>query len=272
MTSEARDASLTDGKPVKFFRFTRGTVHWHYTNADRELMHDGATYLPTAISHSEIKDGSEPNKASITITMPQDLPVAGNWRPFPPGDRIVATIMTQHLGEADVLVDWIGRVTSPQFDDVTLQLLSEPTTTTARRGGRGRVFSRACDLVHYSQGPGLCNVDPVEHALPAVVSNVAGLAVTATAFLALPSGRLAGGWVEWTRADGLIERRSIDAHVGDTITIDYGAQDLASDLAVTAYPGCAHNWADCGYYANQDNYGGELWIPGRNFYDGNPVR
>jgi hypothetical protein len=25
------------------------------------------------------------------------------------------------------------------------------------------------------------------------------------------------------------------------------------------------------YYDNNDNYGGELWIPGRDYYDGNPI-
>ncbi len=106
----------------------------------------------------------------------------------------------------------------------------------------------------------------------ATLTAVVGLTLTATAFATLPSGRLAGGFVRWAReADGLIEFRTIKTHVGDNITLDYGALDLAVGLELRAYPGCAHNWADCGYHQNRHHYGGDLWMPVKNPFDGNPV-
>jgi len=88
----------------------------------------------------------------------------------------------------------------------------------------------------------------------------------------LPDNRFAGGYIEWTRGDGLVERRSINSHVGTTVVIDYGADDLAAALVVTAYPGCAHDWDDCSsYFSNGDNYGGDLWMPKKNPYDGDPI-
>lgn len=105
----------------------------------------------------------------------------------------------------------------------------------------------------------------------ATLTAVSGLSLTALAFGAFPSGRLAGGFIEWLRADGLMEYRSIRSHSGSVIQIDYGAADLAKDLVVTAYPGCAHTWADCVYYENEPNYGGDLWIRTQNPFSGNPV-
>ncbi|MGH1447875.1 MAG: phage BR0599 family protein [Pseudomonadaceae bacterium] len=105
----------------------------------------------------------------------------------------------------------------------------------------------------------------------ATLTALSGLTLTAAEFTTYASGRLAGGFIEWVRADGATEIRTIREHSGDTITIDYGALDLAVDLVVTAYPGCAHTWAACGQLENQINYGGNLHMPLENPYSGDPV-
>ncbi|HEY4145163.1 phage BR0599 family protein [Pinirhizobacter sp.] len=271
MTSEAREASADQGQPIKLFTFTRGTKTWRYTDADRLLFVGGNAYAPAPITHTAIQDGGEQNKISITLKLPKTLQVANNWRPYPPSDNIAITIMTQHYGEDDFLVDWIGRIIQPKFDDTTLSLTSEPTATTAKRGNGGRTWQRDCDLMLYSVGLGLCNVDRAAHAVPAVLTVAGGLTLTAAAFGSLPSGRLAGGDIEWVRPDGLIDHRSIDSHNGDTIVVDYGSADFEDGLNLTAFPGCGQTWDDCVYYENKDNYGGELDIPGRNYFDGNPI-
>lgn len=269
MTSEAREASLVDGKPLKLFRFTRGTSHWYYTNADRNVVHLGETFLAVVISHTEVKDTAERNQVAITITLPKTAPVAANWRPYPPSEAITVTIWTQHVGESDVLVDWVGRVVGPKWNDTTLQLTSEPGQTRARRGGRGRVIQRTCDHRLFSP---LCGVDQEGHALPATLEDVSAVTVTSAAFLALPAGRLAGGWFEWVDADGYVQARSIEEHTGEDIVLDYGSPDLVDGLEGIAFPGCDGTWSDCEYFEATDSYGGFRWLPGRDYWDGNPVR
>jgi hypothetical protein len=253
------------------FRFTRGTRSWFYSSSDRTELHNGDTYEPAPISYGSIKQGSERAKLKVKIELPATLPVAANWRPYPPSDAVVLTIFNRHVGETDALVEWMGRVVGPEFDGPLLELTGEPSTTSNRRKGNVRTWQRGCGLVLYGAGNGMCNVDKAAHAVAASLTAVTGLSLTAAAFGALPAGRLAGGFVEWERADGLVEFRTIKGHVGSTVTLDYGGLDLAPGLAVTAYPGCAHNWADCGYYSNQPNYGGDLWMPIKGPYDGNPV-
>ncbi|MNF91712.1 hypothetical protein D3C84_743230 [compost metagenome] len=279
--------------------------------------------------------------------MPSTLPVAANWRPFPPSDPIVLTIFSRHVGETDALAEWVGRVVAPVFNGATLELSGEPSSTGNRRAGRLRPSQRGCDLVLYSQGLGMCNLNPEIEAVAAELTAVAGLNLTAPTFAgasrslmggqlewldsgaslhqvaitahagttitvasgspdlvvgldvtaytrplyvvatltgfigvtltaaefgSLSSGRLAGGFIKWVRAsDGLVEFRSIKTHAGSTITLDFGSLDLAVGLQVQAYPGCAHTWADCGNHQNQPNYGGDLWMPVKTPFDGNPV-
>src|SRR5690606_32250126 len=161
--------------------------------ADRGVAVNGAAYLheeagvAAAISHTEIQDGGESAKQPITLTLPLGLSVVDNWRPYPPGETIVCTIYTKHDGESDWLVDWIGRVVAPSWTDSVLTLRSEPSITRARRGGKGRVIGRGCD--HTLYGPG-CGLDPADFALPATLSAVDGLTLTASEFLTLPAGRL----------------------------------------------------------------------------------
>lgn len=98
------------------------------------------------------------------------------------------------------------------------------------------------------------------------LTDVSGVQITAPVFAQsfLP---LAGGWAEWTRADGVIERRSITAHDGDTITLLYGAADLAVGLLVSAKPGCEQTWDACeirfGFEA-PNHYGGAIYKPVKN--------
>jgi len=275
MTSETREISNEDGQPIAFFQFLRDTVAWRYTSADRDQVLDGNTYTAARITRGKIEQGVERKRLALTITLPSNLSVAANWRPYASGEAISITVRTVHAGEITALVDWVGRVVSAKFDGPKLTITCEPSTTRNRRPGLHRGWQRGCGHVLYSQGDGLCNVNPATHAVAATLTAVSGLNLTATAFGLFPDGRLVGGFIRWTRAsDGLSERRSINAHVGSVITVDYGAADLAVSLAIgTVLPGCKHDPDDCDtYFSNGANYGGQKDMPQKNPYDGDPVQ
>jgi hypothetical protein len=126
--------------------------------------------------------------------------------------------------------------------------------------------------VLYKQGDGLCNVPREDFAVVATVTASFGASVSAAEFSSVPDGRLAGGYAEWITAGGNSERRSISAHLGDTIVMFYGTSTLPVGASVTVYPGCKHNFDDCdGFFNNGPNYGGDLYSPERSPFDGNPV-
>lgn len=270
MTSESRELSNEDGQPIALVQFVRGTQYWRYTNANRDIVHAGNTYTSTTLSRSAINQGPNIGRLALTITLPSDLPVSLNWRPYPPSDAIGVIVMGKHYGETDALVDWVGRVVNPEFDGGTLKLTCDPTSIAAKTSGSNGAFQRGCWKTLFSQGFGQCTVDPADHELPATLDTVSGLSLTSTSFLLLPSGRLAGGFIQWTRGDGIVETRSILSHVGSTIVIDYSAADLLAALAISAYPGCNQTWSDCEYFDNTDNFGGEEWMPLKDPFAGNP--
>lgn len=272
MSFSLRELSRFLGRPIELYRFTRQSKSWLYTSADRPVTIGNETFEPVPISRTAIKDTLERQKNKVTITLPVSLEIADNWRPYASCDVIAVTISALHYGDSEVIVQWIGRVEQPEFSDAELKLTCDPSAGGKRGAGITLRWQRSCPLALYGQGAGMCNVNKADHALPAELSAVVDLTLSADEFATVDAGRLAGGFVSWKRADGLSEFRTIMSHASDKITVDYGAVDLVAGLAVTAYPGCAHNWKDCSsYFKNSVNYGGCLYLPQTNIFDGNPT-
>lgn len=263
------------GRKVALYRFAIGSAEWLYTSADRPVTRASKTYVRAdGIQHTAVRDsGSSAAKNQVTVTMPYrlnqsaaELPVTqalGNvfW-PHAPSGRVLVTISTTHLNDPDneVAVEWLGRVVAPRFGPDRVELVCDASYRASGGTGDLRRIQRACDVRLYSQGVGRCNVDKATHAVAATLSAVSGLTLTAAAFGTAPRS-LAGGFIEWTRTGGLVERRTIWGHSGSNITINYAGPELAAGLAVTAYPGCAHNFEACESYGNEANYPGWRDMP-----------
>ncbi|MBD9368862.1 phage BR0599 family protein [Xanthomonas sp. XNM01] len=280
MAFDLRELSRWFGKPIQLVTFARQGVAWRFCTADRPISAGGHDYLPEAITISEIRDTAERAKNNVTITLPYSLdPLADvlpatqalgdNWRPYVPSDEVRVVIMSLHHGDDEVQTNWHGHVAQPKYKAASLELVCAPGRM-SRGGWVGRAprWSRPCELPVYSQGEGMCNLDPAAWAVPATLTDVDGLTLTAPEFERADGIAWPGGYIEWTRADGIVEMRTIKSAAGLTITLDYGASDLAAALNVVARPGCPHNWAGCTARANTDNYGGCMTMPGRSPFNG----
>jgi len=276
----AREIARFFGQPVHLFRFTLGPLSWRFTNASTPITLGDEVFVPTGISRSAVRETAERAKNQLTITMPYALDPGAHdppptqafgaiWRPYPPSERVFVTCMAMHRGDDDAVVEWMGHVVQPEFTDTQLKLTCDPTIARRRAKGGGRRVQRACEVAVYGQGLGQCNLLKEAFAIPAVAASVSGLSVTAPELSAAPLA-LAGGFVEWTLPNGLVERRTIMSHAGSTIELDYGAFALEPTLAFIAYPGCPHTWAACEERENTDNYGGCLNLPSKNPWSGNP--
>lgn len=276
MTYDSREKSWEDGAPVEYYDFIQGERHWRYNTSDRVLTRlDGGIevpYLPLSIKRDRIQQGPERNKLTLSIEVPSNADVVDLWHPYPTSSVVGLTIYGGHIGEADEVVTWIGRVISPRFRPEAVTLLGEPSTTLARKSGQIQCWQRGCMHVLYKQGDGLCNVNRASFAVTGEVVLVASNVIKVAEFATLDSGRLAGGYLEWTTPEGAIERRSVNTHAGDTVTVLYGTGDLPIGTEVTGYPGCKHNWDDCeNFFGNGVNYGGDLYSPETSPFNGQPV-
>lgn len=266
------------GRPVRLFRFERQGLVWRYCTAPQDLTIDGVTYLAAPIDRSEIRQTGERAKDKIEIKLaylrdpgapefPSTQSLGDNWHPFAPSDTVRVICMAAHIGDLDPpKVEWMGVVTQPAFTDVELTLTCEPGVATDRARNQGPKWQKGCWKTVYSTGPRGCGLALDAFEVPATLTGVDGLTLTAAEFAASPLP-LAGGWVEWPRADGLVERRSIMSHDGASIGVLYGAADLAIGTAVVARPGCGQTWADCvaRFPTPEDppelHYGGAIYKP-----------
>lgn len=267
------------GKPIHLFIFTLQTKVWRFATCDRDYPVGANTYLAAPISRSAIEQTAEAAKDELTIRMAylrdpnaEELPPTqdlGNvWFPYVPSDKVYVTCLATHFGDTDPpRVEWMGEVSQPKFSDIELTLVCEPTSGAGNVRNQGAKWQKGCWKTVYSTGIRGCNLDPDDFKVEATLAAVAGLTATAAAFGTAPLN-LAGGTATWLREDGLIERRSIMRHVGTSITLLYGAADLAAGLAVIVLPGCPRSWAACDARGNTLNYGGAIYKPVKNPMDG----
>lgn len=280
MTFKAFESSRRSGKPTHLFLFGRQANAWRFTNADRALTLGGKTYTSAPISRSAIKQTIEKAQDNVTITLPYsmdpnaiELPVTqslgDNWHPYIPSDPISVMCMATHLNDPDqeLAVQWIGYVQQPKFTDGQLELTCVPPGQISKAMYQGAKWQTSCWKTVYSTGIRGCNLVSANFEATATLTDVNGLTVTAAEFNGLALS-LAGGEMWWARSDGLIERRSIMAHNGSTITLLYGAADIAIGLAVTVRPACERTFAACTARNNTDNYGGAIYKPVANPYNG----
>jgi len=273
------ELSRRGAKPTHLFRFTRQGVVWRYAATERDVTIGGFTYTAAAIARSEIKQTIEKAQDSITVTLPYNRnpagtapptqPLGDNWYPYTPGDTVGVVCMATHLTDPDqqLIVEWMGQVGQPKFTDGKLELTCVPTSSIGKAQRQGAKWQIACWKTVYSTGLRGCNLDRTGQTLAATLSAVSGLTLTAAAFGTAPLS-LAGGSLEYTSTSGIVQRLSIMAHSGTSITLLSGAADLAVGLTVSVVPGCPRTWAACDARGNTVNYGGAIYKPVKNPYQG----
>lgn len=268
MTFDARETADLGGQPILLLKFVRQTASWCYTTADRVITFQGQSYTPAAIGLSSIKQGQELQQQTLTLSAPPDLDVLDQYQSTPPADAVNLTIFGLHYGDASPVALWIGRIVSPKWTRPEVQISCEPISTMMRATGLRLRWGRNCTYALY--GPG-CGLNAADYAITGTLSAVSGVSLTADAFGSVDSGSLAGGYLEWTNALGILDRRSIDAHAGTVITVAFGGSELVKGLAVKAYPGCDHTMTGCALFKNTDNYGGCPNLPDQNLFNGSMV-
>jgi uncharacterized phage protein (TIGR02218 family) len=271
MTYDARETSEALGAPQELYEFVRGAYRVRLTSADRAITFEGQSFAPVAISRTGAEASLEAARANITITVPRTMEVADWHRVAPPADGVAVRVLQRHLADPDneFAVVWIGRVSSVDFKGAAADLVCESVHTSMRRNGLRRAYQRACPHVVYGAE---CGAVLTSFQVAGTIASIAGLTVTAAALGTVASGALAGGFLQVPRASGQFERRAIAAHVGSTVTLAQQITGLTAGQAFTAAPGCDHTAATCNArFGRILAYGGMLYIPTKNPFDGSPV-
>lgn len=268
MTYGAYEESPDQGSPIELYVFRVGLQEFLYTSANTDQTVDFVTYIAEPIKRSRIDLTAELNKQHLTVEVLRSNVIADFFRFAPPDDIVAVTLLRLHEQDPDqeTVVAWIGRVLSVRWKDVTAELYCEPVSTSLRRSGLRRHYQRNCPHQLYGT---LCRANRTEFRYQGQVSSVIGLNVIVPGADGQDDGYYSGGYVEWVDANGIVNTRTIDTHVGNTLTLMISSFGLADGQDVEVYAGCPHTMAACdSTFNNSDNYGGTtLYQPPENPFD-----
>ena len=276
MTFNTIEISDALGEPLLLFDFAVGLAHFRYTTADRIITFSSNDFAPAAIQRAAISQTSDVRRQALKVTAPRDTEIATLYASTPPSAPVALTIWAAHYDDPDqqFIVDWMGRVTAPRWVNSVVELSCEPAYTSVQTLGLRRRWQRGCPHVLYGAS---CGAAKTSFRILTTLSAVSGFDLTSSDFALLPDDSYRGGFIEWTNADGITQQRSIDAHVGNTITINYGADEIVPGLSLYAYRGCDHTMNTCDSVFNNltgagtGGYGGTPYIPTINPFNGDPV-
>lgn len=268
-------------KPVHLFVFTRQHLVWRYCTADRDIEVDGKVYLSAQIERSAIEQTIERAKDKLSIKFaylldpdaaeyPVTQSLGDNWFPYAPHDTIGVVCMEFDAGIGAIPnVEWIGVVIQPRFGDAEIELTCEPGNGYNRARGQGACWQRTCGKTPYSTGLRGCNLDRAVLQVSGELSAASSQWLSAPAF-GDSAFTLAGGFLTWTAANGLLMRREVAAHEqgSSQLVLVPGGPSPATGDAVIALPTCPRTWDACAARGNTDNYGGSLFKPVKNPVDG----
>jgi len=292
MTFASRETSRSLGEPIELYLFTGAAPSltpeidmsagvfgpYAYTDAETEIIYDGITYLPVAISRDAITASGTLDKASLKVVMEAGLELGDQFLAYPPNQVVNLFLRQGHVGDdpeepGNFPVVWSGRVLGCAHPPGETSYTCEPVSTAMNRPGLHRNYQISCPHVLY--GPA-CRADREAATIEREVEALTQTTIT------LPTGwdsvhpyqKYVGGMVTWLRGDGAMEARSILSSAdGLTLRVSGNTRGLEVGMDVKVILGCSRSVTKVGNAMTGDcvdlhdnilNYGGQPFIPSTN--------
>lgn len=277
MSFDDKEISNYEGAPTRLYEFLLGdNAAWRYSAGEQAVTitvdSEDRVFLPIPISDTGITESGDSQSDDFTITMPSTAPFTQLFIGTPPSESIFVVVRDSHLGADDAPVVWSGTVRSHKRgrDALTHEVICRSLTASLDRNGLRLSWSRGCPHALYDRS---CKVNPNSYA---VTTQVVALDTNGDIQLSGIGGYannwFAGGYLEFTGAAGVTERRGIKSHASGKIRL-LGARDgVVVGQWVKIFPGCDLVTATCETkFNNLNNYGGFPHLPNKSPFDGDPV-
>lgn len=267
------ETSVDEGKPVALYEFKRGAKRWTYNSSDRNIVYGGLTYEGLSVSDDGITQSGQAAVDDFKVKLPTRAGIVALYRGSAPSDTIYLTVRHLHYFPDSPIapVQWVGvvqqaRQTSAVEAEITCQTLG----ATLQREGLRQGWDRMCPHTLYDHR---CKVDKTAFVVTVTaITGLTGISITAPEFATKPDRYFDAGFIEWDIGDGAVERRPVELHLDDTITLLAFTDGLAIGDDLRIYPGCLRTISECDTkFDNHLNYGGFPHLPGDSPFDGNPV-
>lgn len=269
MSFDAIERSLSDGAPLRLYRFQRGVQTWCYSSGEQPVAHLGRAYVALAggIADDGIRQTGQGSADVLQITAPADLEVAQLYRGLPPSADVSVTVFGLHVGVADYVVLWSGSVRSVKWPSVDRCRISCGTLAASLESTGLRLsWERGCPHALYTPA---CGVNAAAWRVASSVQSMNGAQIANGALAAYPDGYFTGGYVEWDLPGGERDQRGVERHSSSSLWLLGGTAGLVLGTALRIYPGCAQTTTSCKAFDNLANYGGIPQLAGRSPFDGN---
>lgn len=280
MSYAIKEKSTQDGQPLYLYEFTSEDGAYRFIDNPLDVELVTRTWLALDINHTEVKVSNEVSKNSLKVTFPtSDGEFQSQFIGWSPDKAFTFTLFRAHVGEADVVTYWKGRVSSVQLAEDEITLNCESIFTSLKRAGIRPRFERNCRHSLYSPR---CGVLTEDYKVETSVSSISGLSLTTEDASSYVDGWFTGGFVLFSNGT----TRQIVSHVGNTITINRDAKYILESFGsigyglgyglfwggfyVSLFPGCDRTVEMCkNKFNNLPNQGGFKHIPvGKNPFGG----
>lgn len=271
MSYDLNEVSNHDGVPILLYQFTRGSVSFFYCNADRDITIGSEVYKAVAVTHGQASQSGDVQTDTLEITIPVTAEVVGWFRGVAPLDKVGVLVSRYHWNDGvDVRGTWFGRVAAATTrDEAQAVLACQSMISLFGSDGLRLSWQKTCPHMLYD---GECRVDKSAFKDEYVITSIGGLAIGTYDAGARGEGWFSGGFIEWESESGIVERRMIEEHRGDTLVLAGTNYGLFVGLSVSAYPGCARTSSVCHEkFNNIDNYGGIIHLPQKSPFTGEVV-
>lgn len=264
---------MTRSRPIELYTVTYDFNRWYYTSADRDFEALPLVYRAVPIARSNIELSTDETGAEFTAEFPVDAEFFELFRVSPPTGSV--TVLCERVYRDDPAREIIfkGRIVNIGWGLESNNVKCESSSQAIRRMGLRQHYQYGCPYMLY--GPD-CRADREAHRIDAVVTSIQGTVVTLSGLAGLyVDDYFAGGYIEYTHSQlGTIERMSVAKSVGATgvLTLFGLAPGLAPNSEIKTFKGCNRTLDHCvNRFANQENYGGQPFIPNKNPFGSGPM-
>lgn len=269
MTYQQLEESTFDGKPLLFASFERDGVVNRFTNAVNPITIGADTYesVKGLKFPEKIARKARPQKEELIFKFPltnsfafSELSHSGNFSKV--------TIYRKHVDDSEVVTRATTFLQRAEIKGEEIDLVCSSYRANLDRIYDYSVTQKNCDYAIYGYG---CGVDRSANETSLNITAISGVTLTVDTVLS-DALRYQNGLLGWSGADLWIE-----SVTGSEITLAapskelQAAFDASSPLAATVAFGCAKNRTDCIAFDNLLNFGGWLYIPEDETFDGTSV-
>lgn len=274
MTFDTIERSNYDGRPLRLYEFSIGTLYERYASSEENVTLPATpsphVYKAIPISDSGFVHSGDGQSNETTITLPSSAPIAQLFNTVPPSEELWIAIREMHYGDTEAPIVWVGTVSSSRqtglaVTEFTCQLL----TASFERNGLRLGWGRQCPHALYDRN---CRVNKASFATAIMVESLTGNIVVSAALDSFPVGYFNNGFYEFSMIPGVMERRAIELHYGGSFLVLGTTEGLSVGGYILVYPGCARTTVECiNKFNNLSNYGGIPHLPGKSPFSGDPI-